>query len=153
MRRQTHRAYTDLPKSTQPAREGTGIKPRSPGPPPTMPFCPHPSFWRNSLKQLRQQEGPSSVALRPGQWQCLCISTLLSHLSSINWERLFKKCYLFLYLFLAALGLCGCTWAFSSGGRQGLLSNCGARASHCGGFSCCWAQVLEQSLSSWGTRA
>ena len=37
--------------------------------------------------------------------------------------------YLFTYLFMAALGLC-----------------CGARASHCGGFSCYRAQAL-------GTRA
>ena len=27
----------------------------------------------------------------------------------------------FIYLFLAALGLCCCTWAFSSCGEQGLL--------------------------------
>ena len=37
------------------------------------------------------------------------------------------------YLFLAALGLCCCAWAFSS---------CGVRASHCSGFSCCGAQAL-----------
>ena len=29
--------------------------------------------------------------------------------------------YLFIYLFLAALGLRCCTWAFSSCGEQGLL--------------------------------
>ena len=54
-----------------------------------------------------------------------------------------KKC-LFIYLFLAALGLCCCT-----------------RASHCGGFSCCRAQalgawasvVVARRLSSCGLRA
>ena len=39
---------------------------------------------------------------------------------------------LFIY-FLAVLGLHWCTWAFSS---------CGAWDSHCGGVSCCRAQVL-----------
>ena len=36
--------------------------------------------------------------------------------------------------------------AFSGCGRRGLLSSCGAGASHCGGFSCCGAWAL-------GTRA
>ena len=51
---------------------------------------------------------------------------------------------LFVYLFLAALGLC-----------------CGVRASHCGGFSCCgaralgaWASVVAaRGLSSCGAWA
>ena len=43
------------------------------------------------------------------------------------------------YLFLAELGLCCCTQAFSSCGEWGPLCSC-AQASHCG-FSCCrtWA--------------
>ena len=41
-----------------------------------------------------------------------------------------------IYLFLAALGLCYCVWAFSSGSRQGLLSSRGVRAAHNRGFSC-----------------
>ena len=51
---------------------------------------------------------------------------------------------LFIYLFLAALGL-----------------HCGARASHCSGFSCCGARALgaraaiavARGLSSCSTRA
>ena len=39
-----------------------------------------------------------------------------------------------MYLFLATLGLQYCTWAFSS---------CGARASLCGGFSCCRERALQ----------
>ena len=35
--------------------------------------------------------------------------------------RFFKKINLFIYLFLAALGLCCCARAFSSCGEQGLL--------------------------------
>ena len=31
---------------------------------------------------------------------------------------------------------------FSSCGEQGLVSSCGVWASHCGGFSCCWAQAI-----------
>ena len=46
-------------------------------------------------------------------------------------------------LFLAALGLC--KQAFSSCGEQGLLSSCGAQASHCGGF-CCGAWALGCGL-------
>ena len=37
------------------------------------------------------------------------------------------------YLFLAALGLCSCSRAFSSRGEQGRLSGCSAQAPHCGG--------------------
>ena len=33
-------------------------------------------------------------------------------------------------------GPCCCMWAFSGGGEQRLVSSCGLRASHCGGFSC-----------------
>ena len=43
---------------------------------------------------------------------------------------------IFTYLFLAVLGLCCCRWAFSSCDEQRLTLLCGARASHCRGFSC-----------------
>ena len=50
---------------------------------------------------------------------------------------------------------------FSSCSEQGLLSSCGAWASHCGGFSCCRAQalgprtsaVVARGLSSGGSQA
>ena len=81
--------------------------------------------------------------------------------------------HLFIYLFLTALGLCCCAWAFSSCGEPGAALHCGAQASHRGGFSCCgaWALgarasvvvacglsssgswVLERRLSSCGARA
>ena len=63
------------------------------------------------------------------------------------------KMILLIYLFLAVLGLllsflCVgflCLW------QTGLLSSCGVRASHCGGFSCWGAQALGcVGLSSWG---
>ena len=50
----------------------------------------------------------------------------------------FFKVYSFIYLFLAVLGLRCCAWAFSS---------CGARASQCGGFSCCGARALGARTS------
>ena len=40
-----------------------------------------------------------------------------------------------IYLFLVALGLHCCTWAFSSRSEQGLLSILSVWVSHCGGFS------------------
>ena len=45
-------------------------------------------------------------------------------------------------LFLAALGLCCCIQASSSCGETGATLPCGARASHCGGSSCCGARAL-----------
>ena len=55
----------------------------------------------------------------------------------------------FIYLFMAALGLCCYTWTFSSCG----YSSCRAWASHCSGFSCCRAWALEyvdfNSCSMW----
>ena len=74
------------------------------------------------------------------------------------------KCFI-IYLFLAVLGLHCCWWAFSRCSKQGLRSSCGARASHCGGFSChrarfstcglqsCSSQAPEHRLTSCGTWA
>ena len=52
----------------------------------------------------------------------------------------FKK--LFIYLFMAVLGLRCYVWAFLQLRRAGATLRCGARASHCGGFSCCGARAL-----------
>ena len=74
---------------------------------------------------------------------------------------LFNKFIYFIYLFLASLGLCCCTRAFSSCGGRGASLCCGSRASHCGGFSCCGARalgaqasvVVAHRLRSCGSRA
>ena len=59
-----------------------------------------------------------------------------------------------IFIYLAVLGLHGCTRAFSSYGEWGLLSGCSAQASHCGGFSCRGARALEHTgFSNWGTWA
>ena len=83
----------------------------------------------------------------------------------------FFKFYLFMYL--AALGLCCCSWAFSSCGDQGLLFImvrglfiavaslcCGAQALGmqvsvvvARGLSSCGLQTLERRLSSCGAQA
>ena len=60
---------------------------------------------------------------------------------------LFLKKIMYLFIF-AVPGLCCCSWTFSS------CSEWGARASHCGGFSCCRAQPLgHDGVSSCSTRA
>ena len=59
---------------------------------------------------------------------------------------------LFIYLFLAVLGRHCCERAFPSCGELGLLSSCGAWASHCGGFSGCRAQaqgVWAPVVAAW----
>ena len=61
--------------------------------------------------------------------------------------------FFFFFNLLAVLGLCCCTWVFSSFGEWGLLSSCSVQSSYCGGFSCCKAQALEHGLSSCGTWA
>ena len=48
----------------------------------------------------------------------------------------------FIFLFLAALGLCCCARAFLWLRRAGATLRCGAWASQCGGFSCCGARAL-----------
>ena len=57
----------------------------------------------------------------------------------------FKKFYLFLF----ALGLLCCMWAFSSCGEWVPLFSCSVKVSHCGGISCWGARTLECGLSSW----
>ena len=52
-----------------------------------------------------------------------------------------------IYLFLAALNLRCCMRAFSSWRRAVATLRCGARASHCGGFSCCGARALGARAS------
>ena len=54
---------------------------------------------------------------------------------------IFKNNFKSLFIF----GCAGCFLLcrlFSSYKEWGLLSNCSAQASHCSGFSCCWAWVL-----------
>ena len=70
-------------------------------------------------------------------------------------NKLFFPFYLFIYLRVHWVSLL-CTGFFSSYHERGLLlraSNWGGWPSHCGGFSCCWAQTLRHagfsSCNSW----
>ena len=56
------------------------------------------------------------------------------------------KILFYLFLFLAVLAFRCCARAFSSRGERDTL-RCGARASHCGGFSCCGARALGARAS------
>ena len=92
-------------------------------------------------------------------------ATTLSNLNIyiyIFLSRRFFKINLFIHLFIY-FWLC---WVFVAHGlslvvASGDYSWCGARASHCGGFSCCgaralgtWASVVvARGLSSCGSRA
>ena len=69
-----------------------------------------------------------------------------------SWDFIFM--YVGIYLFIyGLLGLCCCTWAFSSCGKHGLVSSCWMWASHCGGLSCCRAWALGcVGLSSCNTQ-
>ena len=74
--------------------------------------------------------------------------------SSSHLNQAFLSFLKSIYLFLAVLGLCCHTWAFSSYGEWGLLSTCDAWASHCSGFSCWEAWALGcAGFSTWNTWA
>ena len=91
-----------------------------------------------------------SLLLHPPRWNFRHIFP-----SSFSWKLKKKNLSMCLfYLLLTLLGLC-CSAGFSlvavSWG-SGLLSNCGARASHCHCFSCCRAHRLGcTGFSSCGT--
>ena len=53
------------------------------------------------------------------------------------------RAFFFFNVWLCWVFIAACTGFFSSCCEQGLLCSCGARASHCSGFSCCCAQALE----------
>ena len=57
------------------------------------------------------------------------------------------------FFILAVLDLCCCAQAFSSCSGQGLLSGCGVRASHHGGFSCEARALGPSGFTSCGARA
>ena len=64
-----------------------------------------------------------------------------------DYELFFSAVLKKMYLFLAVLGLRCCAGFFSSCSEWGLLSGCGAWASHCRGFSWCGAQALGARTS------
>ena len=71
------------------------------------------------------------------------------------WGMRFCVSYLkpkwFVFFFVCPV-LCCCVQAFCRHLEQGLLSSCGARALHCGGFSCCRKQVQGTQASVLAAR-
>ena len=84
------------------------------------------SLWEFSLH--------SCIVLREHQWASLRL---------LVWTLFQKNNYLFIYLFLAALGLLYCLRALSCCRELGLLSSGGYQTSHGSGFSCWVTQALE----------
>ena len=68
---------------------------------------------------------------------------MVSHASLLYFKRNFINVFTFDCAGSSLLG-----GLFSSFREQGLLSSCGAWASHCGGFSCCGAQTLGSRASA-----
>ena len=69
----------------------------------------------------------------------------------INTDANLHLLFLFYIILFVYFWLCWVFTAlqvFSSCGEQELLSSCSGRASHCGGFSCCRAQVLGARASA-----
>ena len=98
-----------------------------------------------------------STLLSPGLWPDKMHSNVLLKKCwyYISVFSLFLKNFYLFYLFIfgciGSLLLCaGFVWLR----RVGATLRCGARASHCGGFSCCGARALGScGLSSCGLRA
>ena len=90
------------------------------------------------------------------------LDNVFAHLIGLLYSVNITMFILFIYLFLAALGLHCCGRAgFFLVVQAGATLRCGAWASHCGGFSCCRARalgvrasaVVARGLSSCGSRA
>ena len=96
---------------------------------------------RRNIHQLGPQSGDKDLTPSPAPSLPTCLGQLLL-------VRIFLK--LFIYYYLAVLGLHCCVWAFPICGERGLLSSPSAWASHCSGFSCCGSRALEHRLGSCG---
>ena len=98
-------------------------------------------FWKRVFLMTSVFSWQSSVKLYPViLYSKATFSCYFSYLLTFY----FWISIMFIYLFLAVLGLRCCMEAFSSCGEQWLLL-VAARAPHCGGFSC-WARLLYQNL-------
>ena len=75
---------------------------------------------------------------------------LIPALNSSSPAFLFIKNFIHLFIFVR-VGSLLYEGFFSSCGEWGLLSSCGARAAHCGGFSSCraWPFELAGFSSTW----
>ena len=78
-----------------------------------------------------------------GKWSCF----VAMYFFTLYLKNKYISTFFLTYLILVALGLHCCVQVSLA---AGLLSGCGARASHCSGFSRCGAQAPESRLSSCG---
>ena len=101
------------------------------------------------LPRTRNTNSPSCIPNSGQSDSCMCQRKSDVY---VPYEYSFTNTRNPFFLFLVVLGLSCCTWAVSSCGEQGLLSSCGAWASHCSGFSCCraWALGLQASEAAAG---
>ena len=112
-------------------------------PPGVLPSAHSRASTRTLLTECSVPRGSSST------WELVRITQRcqsLLHTYGIRISIFLKKINLFIYLFLAALGLRCCARAFSGCGAWAAL-RCGAQASHCGGFSCCGTRALGAQAS------
>lgn len=120
-------------------------------------LCDRQSGIFQMVKEKARVGIPTTLMLRgschcPGNylpvWSPCGLSTLHAWMKEVSFKDLqpgrqgLSQPHLKMYFLLAGRGLCCCTWALSSCGEWGLLSNCGLWAAHCGGFSCCRAWPL-----------
>ena len=86
---------------------------------------------------------------------CCCITWALSMIPFVfcffKWARLFFFFLIFISVFLTAMDLHCCAWAFSSCGKWELSSSCSVQASHCGDFSSrrAWALMYAGLVAPW----
>ena len=80
-------------------------------------------------------------------WQCLPAAILFFLSNRTSKLKKKKKSFIYLCIFMAALGLCCCTQVFSSCSEPELLSSCSTQAPHCSDFSCCGAWALDAHAS------
>ena len=92
---------------------------------------------------------------------CYSSIHILYFVLSLFWYFFFLNKFIYLFIYFGLhLGLCCCA-GFLQLQRAGATLRCGARAFHCGGFSCCGARALgtqasvvaARGLSSCGSRA
>ena len=97
-----------------------------------------------------------------GNWWCKCYhfpSSLRRKvrdpcLQGLTVSSRIRSFFFFSFLFIYLFGCTGSSFlhsAFSSCGEQGLLSSCGAQASHCSSFSCCSSVQLLSRVRLFAT--
>ena len=97
------------------------------------------SDWKVRSCDSKQFCHISQTELSSLQMSICWTSELDLTIDIFQWQNHYKG---FFFSLLIYFWLC---WAFSSFSEQGLLSSCGAQASHCDGFSCC-SRALAQYL-------